>query len=83
MQYIFGILMAVAISYYVGAAVGRYLKKRNTNSKYILPEEENHTEQQKEFFKGSGMDYRGRKTSKDWQDWYDRNGEDILNKKTK
>lgn len=61
MQYIFGILMFAAVSYYGGAAVGRYLKKRNRNKK--TEDEETHTLKQKDF-------YRGRTTKQDWNDWY-------------
>lgn len=76
MQYMFGILIICAICFYGGAEVGKWLKKRNTKKKIDKAiDEEFHTPQQKDFFKGS-MDYRGRKTEGDWKKWYS----DILNK---
>jgi hypothetical protein len=66
MQYIlaiFGILLI--IGYIISKWIKRKQKQIDDNNEAI------HTRKQKEFFEGKSYDYKGRKTSADWAEWFD------------
>jgi hypothetical protein len=63
------ILSLLGLLLVIGYFISRRMKKKQKKIDDI--NETLYTKKQKEFFEGKSYDYKGRKTSADWAEWFD------------